>query len=86
MTKVKLEAITTKFGCAKCERAMQIINKVVKNYKGKVKVIETDITKNPDKLITFGIMMTPAIILNGKLVFEGTPSEKELDKKIKEAL
>ena len=83
---IKLEVLTTSLGCAKCERAMQIINDVVNEYKGKIKVVETDIVKNPDKLIKFGIMTTPAIIINGKLAFEGTPSKEQLKKKLKEAL
>ena len=83
---IKLEILTTSLGCSKCERAMQIIKEVVKNYKGKIKVIETDIVKNPNKLIKFGVMSTPAIIINGKLVFEGAPNKEALKKKIEEAL
>jgi len=83
---IKIEILTTKFGCAKCERAMSMINDVVKKYKGKVKVIETDIAKHPDKLMQFNVMTTPAIIFNGKLVFEGAPSKEAFEKKIKELL
>jgi len=84
--KVKLEILTTDFGCSKCESAMKIIDKVIKKYKGKVDVIKTDISDAPDKLVALGVMSTPAVLINGKLVFEGLPSEKELDMKIKEAL
>lgn len=83
---IKLEILTTSLGCAKCERAMQIIKDIVNEYKGKIKVVETDIVKNPDKLIKFGIMTTPAIIINGKLAFEGVPNKDKLKKKIREAL
>lgn len=83
--KVKLEILTTKFGCSKCERAMKIIDKVIQKYEGKVNVIKTDISDTPDKLVALGVMSTPAILINGKVVFEGSPSEKELDMKIKEA-
>ena len=83
---VNIEILTTELGCSKCELAMEIINRVVKKYKGQIKVIKTDITKHPDKLMKYNVMTTPSIIINGKLAFEGTPKENELDKKIKEAL
>ena len=83
---ITLEILTTSLGCAKCDRAMDIIHSITKKYKGKVKVIETDIIKNPEKLTQFGIMSTPAIIIDGKLAFEGTPNKDKLDKKIKEVL
>ena len=82
---ITIEILTTSLGCSKCERAMKIIKEVVGEYKGKIKVIETDIIKNPEKLIKFGIMTTPAVIINGKLAFEGAPSKEELKKRIKEA-
>jgi len=81
-----IEILTTSLGCAKCERAMDIIHDITKKYKGKIKVVETDIVKNPEKLTKFGVMSTPAIIINGKLAFEGAPSKDKLEKKIKEAL
>ena len=83
---MKLEVLTTSLGCPKCERAMGIIKEVLIEFKGKVKVTETDIVKHPEKLSEFGIMTTPAIIINGKLAFEGTPSKEQLKKKLKEAL
>jgi len=83
---IEIEILTTTLGCSKCERAMQVINTVVNKYKGKIKVVETDVMKNPDKLIEFGLMTTPAIFINGKLAFEGAPSEKKLNEKIQEAL
>jgi len=83
---VTIEILTTSLGCAKCERALDIIHDITKKYKGKIRVVETDIVKNPEKLIKFGVMSTPAIIINGKLVFEGTPNKEALKKKIEEVL
>ena len=82
---IKIEVLTASLGCSKCERAMKIIKEVMDEYKGKIKVIKTDIIKNPEKLIKFGIMTTPAIIINGKLAFEGAPNKEELKKRIEEA-
>lgn len=83
---IKLEILTTSLGCAKCERALQTIKKVVNDYKGKVKVKETDVVKNPEAVIKYGVLTTPAIIINNKVVFEGVPSEKKLREKIRKAL
>ena len=83
---IKLELITTSLGCGKCKKAIEIIEKMMQKYKGKIKMKETDIIKNPNKLMEFGVLTTPAIIINGKLAFEGTPNEKKLDKMIKEEL
>lgn len=83
---IKLEVLTTSLGCAKCERAMQIINDVVKKYKGKIRVVKTDVVKNPEKLLKFGVMTMPVIIINGKVAFEGAPSKEKLAKKIEEVI
>jgi len=83
---IKIEVLTTSLGCPKCERAMGIIKEVVSEFKGKVKMIETDIVEHPEKLSKFGIMTTPAVIIDGKLVFEGALSKEDLKKKIKEKL
>jgi len=69
-------------GCGKCERAMEIIKRVTGKYKGKIKIIEIDVIKTPKKLIEYGVMTTPALIINGKLAFEGSVDEKKLQKKI----
>jgi len=83
---VTIEILTTSLGCAKCERALDIIHDITKKYKGKIRVVETDIVKNPEKLTKFGVMSTPAIIINGKLVFEGAPNKEALKKKIEALL
>ncbi len=83
---ITIEILTTSLGCSKCERAMQTINDVVNKYKGKIKVVKTDVMKNPEKLIKFGVMTTPVIIINGKLAFEGAPGKEELKQKIEALL
>ena len=81
--KAKVELLTAP-GCSKCERAKESIKSVLKRFKDKISYTEIDVSKNPKKLLEYGVMTTPVVIINGKLAFEGTPSEKELGKKLKE--
>ncbi len=83
---IELEILSASSGCGRCQHALEIIRNALKKYQGKVRVTETDVTKKPEKLLALGVMATPAILINGKLVFEGSIKESELDKKIKEAL
>jgi len=83
MEKIQLEILTTRFGCVKCKRAMDIVYSVAKDFKEMIEVREIDISDNPEVLMKFGVMTTPAIILDGKLIAEGTPKEKDLKEKIR---
>ena len=83
---IEIEILTSNLGCSKCDLAMEIIKKVTSKYEGKIKVIKTDIIKHPEKLTKYSVLTTPSVVINGKLAFEGTPNEKELDEKIKRAL
>ena len=83
---ITIEILTTNLGCPKCERAMSIIDGVTKKYQGKIKVVKTDITEHPEKLIKFNVMSTPAIIINDELISEGSPKAELIEKKIVEAL
>lgn len=43
-----------------------------------------DLAESPDVGIKYGVLSTPAIAINGKLVFTGIPKEKKLRKKLEE--
>lgn len=77
--KILVEVVSTQ-GCSKCEKTKQTIAKVLhgKNIDYK----EIDLIDNPDIAIKHGIMATPAIIINGKLEFEGTIRKEELRKRL----
>ncbi|MCH8002993.1 MAG: thioredoxin family protein [Nanoarchaeota archaeon] len=81
--KIRVELLTAP-GCSKCAKAKENIKSILNRFKDKVNYTEIDVSKNPKKLLKFGVMMTPAIIINNKLEFEGTPSERELEEKLKE--
>jgi len=43
-----------------------------------IRLVEIDITQNPEIAIQYRIMATPAIAINGKLEFMGVPKEEAL--------
>jgi small redox-active disulfide protein 2 len=69
-------------GCSKCEKLFKRVNDVVKaNY------IKTDVIKIEDikEFMKYGIMMTPALVIDEKLVCSiNVPSEKDILKYINE--
>jgi small redox-active disulfide protein 2 len=66
-------------GCAKCKRLEKHVQKAVKELKVKadVKKVE-DITE----IMNRGVMMTPALAINGKIAFSGKTSDINEIKKI----
>ena len=74
---MKIEIFGT--GCAKCKRLEKHVQKAVKELKVKadVKKVE-DITE----IMNRGVMMTPALAIDGKIVFSGKTSDINEIKKI----
>lgn len=65
-------------GCAKCNKTEEIVRQVVNDFK-----IEAEIYKIEDlqKIIDKGIMMTPAVAVNGEIKILGrVPSIHEIKK------
>jgi len=79
--KISIEIVNAP-GCSKCARAKEVIRNHIENMKG-IDIKEINIAENPDIAVKYGIMSTPALIINGKLAFTSAPSEGELKKYIK---
>jgi small redox-active disulfide protein 2 len=63
-------------GCAKCKTLEQLTRKVVTDLK-----LNAEVTKEEDiqKIMSYGIMRTPGLVVNGKVIISGRiPSENEL--------
>lgn len=63
-------------GCAKCKTAEKVANEAVKEMG-----IEAQVEKVEDiyKIMQYGVMRTPAIVINEKVIMSGkVPSKKEL--------
>lgn len=66
-------------GCAKCGRAKDVLKKVVKEMGGgRVKWREVNVLDEMDYAVQLGVLTTPAIAVNGELLFTSLPSEKTL--------
>ncbi|HBB91671.1 MAG: redox-active disulfide protein 2 [Bacteroidetes bacterium GWF2_49_14] len=63
-------------GCAKCKNLEQVTRDVVKEMN-----LDATITKVEDimEIMTFGVMTTPALVIDGKVVLKGrVPSANEV--------
>jgi small redox-active disulfide protein 2 len=70
-------------GCPKCKQLDKLVREVIEDNK-----IDATVTKVEDivEIMNYGIMTTPALVINGKVVLKGSvPSKEEILKKIKEA-
>lgn len=63
-------------GCAKCKNLEQLTKKVVADLN-----LSVEVTKEEDiqKIMSYGIMRTPGLVKDGKVILSGRiPSESEL--------
>lgn len=69
-------------GCPRCMATMQIVKQVVDKLGIKA---EIEHVHDVVKFIERGVMMTPAVAVNGKVKIEGKiPTEDDIEKMIKE--
>lgn len=67
-------------GCPKCHKLESMVKEAVTKYG-----IEAEVTHvyDIDKILDYGVMLTPALVVDGKVKLSGKlPSEKELLKAI----
>ena len=69
-------------GCASCATATDLIREIKKEENLDFEIEELDLTENPDLLQKYQIMVSPGIVIDGKLEFTGLPSEKKLREKL----
>ncbi len=66
-------------GCGKCGYAKQILEKMVKDMNAdNIQWREVNILKELDYAVSLGVLSTPAIAIDGELVFSSLPSPKKL--------
>ncbi len=71
-------------GCAKCHSLEKTVKEVVSALKLDVKVEEI---KDIQKIMQYPILMTPGLVINGKVVMSGkVPSKSEVERYLKDAL
>lgn len=79
MVKMKIEICGS--GCPKCVSTESVVRKVVKKLG-----IDAEIKKVSDfnAMTDLGVMMTPAVVVNGKVKIQGKiPTEEEIEQVLK---
>jgi len=73
---MKIEILGT--GCAKCKKTEKLVKKVTSDLGLDVEIVKIE---DLQEIIDRGVMMTPAVIINGDLKIAGhVPSTDELKK------
>ena len=63
-------------GCPKCQKLEAIVKDAVAKHGIKAEISHV---YDVDKIVEYGVMMTPALVIDGKVNFAGRlPSENEL--------
>jgi len=77
---VKIEILGT--GCPKCKKTKELTKDVVNELGVSAEIIEvTDL----NKIIDYGVMITPALVIDGNVKIAGKiPEKEEITKWIKE--
>jgi len=75
---VKVEVFTAP-GCGKCGRAKVVLAELVAQMGAELyDWREVNILQEMDYAVDLGVLSTPAIAINGELVFTSLPSSKQL--------
>lgn len=64
-------------GCRNCDASRAALRGSAGSVPG-VQWSEVDIAKNPNRVVDVGVLSTPAIAIDGELVFKTAPSASEL--------
>ena len=69
-------------GCSHCVQAREVLRDAAFST-AQVQWTEIDIGKNPHRAVDMGVVATPAVAIDGKLVFKSAPTVPELREAIK---
>ncbi len=73
---MKIEILGT--GCSKCKKTKEVIEKVLKQTGVEAEVIKVE---DIEKIMSYGVMVTPAVVIDGDVKLAGkVPDEKEIKK------
>jgi small redox-active disulfide protein 2 len=76
---MKIEILGT--GCSKCNKTKEIVEKAVKETGVDAEIIKVE---DLDKILGYGVMVTPALVVDGEVKVAGkVPSVDEIKKWIK---
>ncbi|GMR08612.1 MAG: thioredoxin family protein [Gammaproteobacteria bacterium] len=79
---IKVEVFASP-GCSKCGHAREVLRKLVEELgSSQIQWREVDVLDEMDYAVSLGVLSTPAIAIDGELVFTGLPSCKRLRKEL----
>jgi len=74
-------------GCGKCGHAIDVLKKIaVEIGHGRIQCREVSVLDEMDYAVKLGVLSTPAIAVNGELVFTSLPSAKKLRQTLEQKL
>jgi small redox-active disulfide protein 2 len=77
---MKLEILG--MGCPKCKKLTELTNETVKELGSSAEIVKVD---QINDIMTYGVMITPALAIDGKVMVAGRiPSKEEIKKWILE--
>ncbi|NOY66682.1 MAG: glutaredoxin [Gammaproteobacteria bacterium] len=75
---IKLEVFASP-GCSKCGHAKHVLRKLVEELgNDKIQWREVNVLDEIDHAVELGVLSTPSIAINGKLVYTSLPSASKL--------
>jgi len=77
--------ILTAPGCATCGKAIATVQKIIEQNRQEFPGLSyrtVDVAVSPEIGTRYGVLSTPAVIINDALAFRGVPKEKALRKKL----
>lgn len=78
---MKIEILGT--GCPKCKKLTEVVAETVNELAMTAEISKLDKIQD---IMNYGVMMTPALAINGKVVVAGRiPSKEEIKKWVREA-
>ena len=79
--------ILTASGCGRCQKAKALVKDVISELSDtNIQYREINVVEEIDYAVKLGVLSTPAIALNGELVFPSPPSAAKLRQAILERL
>ena len=73
-------------GCGKCGHAKDVLRAIAQEMGDEIAWREVNILEELDYAVRLGVMSTPAIAVNGELVFTALPSAAKLRLALEQAL
>ena len=74
-------------GCSKCGHAKEILRRLAEEIGGeRIRWREVNILEEMDHAVALGVMSTPAIAIDGELVFTSLPGKSKLEQALRERL